>query len=72
MLPLIIVPLLILVVLPGLGGILISRTDINHPEIQELRTDMSTFFENMPDSVQTELDEFDNELQRIQDLVKFR
>ncbi len=65
LIPLIIVPFLLLVLLPGIGGILLANTNPESSEIQDFREEAAMFFENLPDSISQRLEQYDNEIQRM-------
>lgn len=63
--PLIIVPLLFLVLLPGIGGILLANTDPESESFQDFRDENAAGFENLPDTIQERLDQYENEIQQM-------
>lgn len=65
LIPMIVLPLVLLVIVPGIAGVLLASTDENDPEITDMREEMGAFFDNLPDSISEKLDQFDNEVQRI-------
>ncbi|MBZ0294047.1 MAG: hypothetical protein K8L99_15910, partial [Anaerolineae bacterium] len=69
LIPLIIVPLVILVILPGVGGVVLANTDSDSPAITDFRNEAAAFFDNLPDTINTRLERYDNEVQRITYLI---
>ncbi len=69
LMPLIIVPLLILVILPGVGGVFFATADPDSEFITDFRRETSTFFDNLPDTISDQLDGYENEVQRITFLI---
>lgn len=65
LIPLIIVPLTLLILLPGLGGLFLANVDPDSAELTDFRDEMEMFFDNLPGEVNAELDALDNEVQRI-------
>ena len=65
LIPLIIVPLVILVLLPGVGGALLASADPESDAITEFQDETGLFYDNLPDSLNERLDEYDNEVQRV-------
>lgn len=65
MLPIILVPILFTVILPGGAGIFLSTVDENSQTLTNTKADMETFFANIPDSIQAELDHFNGDLQQL-------
>jgi ABC-type Na+ efflux pump permease subunit len=63
--PLIIVPLILLVILPAVGGLILSHTDPSAPSITDFRRQSATFFSHLPPVIANRLGRFDNEVQRI-------
>lgn len=69
LIPLIVVPLLILVITPGVGGILLADADPDSEFIADFRRETGAFFDNLPDAVNDRINEYDNEVQRITYLI---
>lgn len=69
LLPLIIVPLIFLVIIPGAGGIALASSVNNEAAIADIHQEFDTFLQNLPESIQHEIDQFDTELQGITYLV---
>lgn len=69
LIPLIIVPLLILVILPGVGGAVLANAEPDSPAIIDFRRETGAFFDNLPDIITTRLERYDNEVQRITYLI---
>lgn len=67
--PLILVPVLILAIFPGILGILLSGVEPNSPAIEDFRSDAGAFFDNMPELFSDKLNQYDNDVQRITYLV---
>lgn len=65
LIPLIMVPLVLLVILPGIGGILLANADPESETIQDFRDETATLFDNLPDTINERLEHYDNEVQRI-------
>jgi ABC-type Na+ efflux pump permease subunit len=65
LIPLIMVPLVLLVILPGIGGILLANADPESETIQDFRDGTAAFFDNLPDTINVRLEHYDNEVQRI-------
>lgn len=65
LIPLIMVPLILLVILPGVGGLLLANADVDSEMITEFRSETGAFFDNLPDSLNQKLEQYDNEIQRI-------
>lgn len=65
LIPLIMVPLVLLVILPGIGGILLANADPESKTIQDFRDETATLFDNLPDTINERLEHYDNEVQRI-------
>jgi len=65
LIPLIIVPLLILVLLPAIGGVLLANTDPDSVFIEDFRSEAALFFDNLPGAIDERLADYDNEIQRI-------
>ncbi|MCB9450855.1 MAG: ABC transporter permease [Anaerolineaceae bacterium] len=63
-LPIVVVPLVILVVLPGILGLVLAHTEPGSPEMTKLTADMQTFFDNLPPRIRAVLDEFPSEIQQ--------
>ena len=69
LIPLIIVPLLLLVILPSIGGILFANAEPEAQAIQDFRSDSAMLFENLPETITERLEHYDNEVQRIAYIV---
>lgn len=65
LIPLTIVPFLILVVLPGIGGIALANTNADSEAIADFRREAPMFFENLPDGISERIEDYDDEVQRI-------
>lgn len=65
MIPLIIVPLVFLVAIPGIGGLVLANVQLDSQSIQDFRDDSAAFFDNLPDPINERLEKFDNEVQRM-------
>ncbi|MCB9460259.1 MAG: ABC transporter permease subunit [Anaerolineaceae bacterium] len=65
LIPLIMVPLILLVLMPGVGGLLLANADADSEMITDFRREAGAFFDNLPDTFSTRLDQYDNEVQRI-------
>ncbi|MCC6614081.1 MAG: ABC transporter permease subunit [Anaerolineae bacterium] len=65
LIPLIMVPLIILVILPAVGGVLLANANPNSPEIADFRRESAMFFDNLPGTIGDRLDQYDNEVQRV-------
>lgn len=63
--PLIVVPLILLVVLPGVGGLLLANADPASSAITDFRDEMGLFFDNLPPALSARLNSFDNEVQMV-------
>jgi len=63
--PIIGLVVIMMVVLPGVGGLLASSVDVETVDMEAITGDMDVFFDNLPPSLQDELDQFDNELQEV-------
>lgn len=67
--PLLSLPIILLVILPLGGGLLLANADPDSAIITDIRDDMDTFIDNLPDAMSDRLDSYDNEVQRIAYLV---
>jgi ABC-type Na+ efflux pump permease subunit len=65
LIPLIVVPLLLLVIVPGVGGAFLARADPDAAFIADFRDEAGLFFENLPQSMSERVDRYDTEVQRI-------
>lgn len=65
MIPLIVVPLIFLAILPAVGGALLSGVDEDSAMIADSREEFGLFFDNLPENLQGEFDEWDNDVQRL-------
>ncbi|MCB0068285.1 MAG: ABC transporter permease subunit [Caldilineaceae bacterium] len=65
LIPLIMVPLIILVILPAVGGVLLANANPDSPEIADFRRESAMFFDNLPGTIGDKLDQYDNEVQRV-------
>lgn len=65
LIPLIIVPFVLLVILPGIGGVLLANADPESETIQDFRDETAAFFDNLPETINERLEHYDNEVQRI-------
>src|SRR5690606_2927572 len=63
--PLIIVPLLILVILPAIGGLVLSNTDPAGAAVADFQREAARFFTHLPAGIAERLGRFDNDLQRM-------
>ena len=63
--PIIGLVVIMMVVLPGVGGLIASSVDVETADMEAITGDMDVFFDNLPPSLQDELDQFDNELQEV-------
>ena len=69
MIPLVMVPVILFTLLPGVAGLLLNNADLDSATVREFQSEMDSFYANMPDGIQAELEQFDNEVQRIAFLV---
>lgn len=69
MIPLVLVPVILFTVLPGVAGLLLNNADLESATVQEFQQELDSFYANMPAGIQAELERFDNEVQRIAFLV---
>lgn len=60
MLPMIIVPLVLLVLLPGVFGFILSHTPLDSPEMQDMTRDFQPFLDNLPPGIRAELDSYES------------
>lgn len=67
--PLIIVPLLMLVIMPAVGGYLLSTLDPDSNAVADFQEEASIFYENLPPVIEEKLDRYDNEVQRMTYLI---
>ena len=67
--PLIVVPLLLLLILPAVGGVVLARTDPESGGIQDFRDETAAFFDNLPEAISENLASYDNEVQRVAYIV---
>lgn len=65
LIPLIMVPLIILVILPGVGGVLLAGADSDSAWILDFRDEAGLFFDNLPDAINAQVERYDGEVQRI-------
>ncbi|MFC1975594.1 ABC transporter permease subunit [Chloroflexota bacterium] len=65
LIPLIMVPFVLLVILPGIGGVLLANADPESKTIQDFRDETAAFFDNLPETINERLEHYDNEVQRI-------
>lgn len=65
MYPLILVPVVLMVFIPGLVGLVLQ----DEAAIEEFSTDAQGFFENLPDGIRSELDAYESDNQRVLYLV---
>ncbi|MCA9892167.1 MAG: ABC transporter permease subunit [Anaerolineae bacterium] len=65
LIPLIMVPLILLVLMPGVGGLLLANADADSEMITDFRREAGAFFDNLPDTFSVRLDQYDDEVQRI-------
>ena len=65
LIPLIVVPLLLLMILPGIGGAVLANTDPDSAFIADFRDEAGLFFDNLPESMNERVESYDNEIQRI-------
>ncbi|MCA9910761.1 MAG: ABC transporter permease subunit, partial [Anaerolineae bacterium] len=65
LIPLIMVPLIILVILPAVGGVLLANADPESPAITDFRRESGAFFDNLPGTIGDKLNQYDNEVQRV-------
>jgi ABC-type Na+ efflux pump permease subunit len=65
LIPLIIVPLIILVILPGVGGAVLAGSDPDSKFVTDFRDEAGLFFDNLPDTINERVENYDNEVQRI-------
>lgn len=65
LIPLIMVPLILLVILPGLGGFALSNVDTQAEFVADFRSEMSLFFDNLPGALGAQIEGYDTEIQRI-------
>lgn len=69
LIPLIIVPLVFMVILPGVGGVALANTDPESKAIQDFQEEAAPFFANVPDTINERLARYDNEVQRVTYIV---
>lgn len=69
LMPLIIVPLLLLVIMPGMGGIFLATAEPDSEAILDFQRETATFFDNLPDQINERIDRYDTEVQRITFLI---
>jgi ABC-type Na+ efflux pump permease subunit len=69
LIPLIMVPLLILVIMPGIGGILLANADSDSEAITDFQREAGAFYDNLPDNINERIEGYDNEVQRITYLI---
>lgn len=65
LIPLIIVPVLILVLMPGIGGALLATADPDSEVIRDFRRESAAFFDHLPAPISERLAQYDDEVQRI-------
>ncbi|MCL4249842.1 MAG: ABC transporter permease subunit [Anaerolineae bacterium] len=65
LIPLIMVPLILLVIIPAVGGLLLANTDPSSPAITDFRRETGAFFDNLPGTINDRLQQYDSEVQRI-------
>ncbi|MBL8134961.1 MAG: ABC transporter permease [Anaerolineae bacterium] len=65
LIPLIIVPVLVLVLLPGVGGALLATADPDSEAIRDFRRESAAFFDHLPAPISERLAQYDDEVQRI-------
>ncbi len=63
LIPLIVVPLVLLVLLPGIGGVLLAQADDTLTE--EMTDDLQPFYDNLHASIEEELDGYESEAARV-------
>lgn len=59
--PLILIPAILMIFIPALLGIILQ----NEESLDDLTSEMSSFFENLPDGIGSELDAYESDNQRI-------
>ncbi len=65
LIPLIIVPLALLVILPGVGGALLASAGPDSAVIADFRDETGLFFDNLPASMNERVESYENEAQRV-------
>lgn len=63
LIPLIVVPLVLLVLLPGIGGVLLAQADDTLTE--EMTDDLQPFYDNLPASIADEINSYESEAARV-------
>jgi ABC-type Na+ efflux pump permease subunit len=59
--PIIIVPLLLLILLPGIGGVVLTRVEMPEEDLK----DFDLIFDRMPDSIRQSMDDLDSQQDKI-------
>ena len=65
LIPLLMVPLVLLVLLPGAGAAIMANIDDDAETIQDMRDDLSLFYDNLPENMSEEINALDTEPQRL-------
>lgn len=60
MLPMIIVPVVLLVLLPGIFGFILTTIPQDSPEMQDMTRDFQPFLDNLPPGIRAELDSYES------------
>ena len=65
LIPLIVVPFLLLVILPGVGGFFLANADPGSEFVVDFRREAGMFFDNLPEPINERIEQYDTEIQRI-------
>ncbi|MEQ8673760.1 MAG: ABC transporter permease subunit [Aggregatilineales bacterium] len=65
LIPLIMLPLILLVILPGVGGVTLANTEPDSAFITDFRDEAGLFFDNLPQSMNDRVERYEDERQRI-------
>jgi ABC-type Na+ efflux pump permease subunit len=65
LIPLIIVPLILLMILPGVMGFIVANLDPDSAAIADFRQDAAAFFDNLPGALSDRLAQYDTDVQRL-------
>jgi len=65
LIPLIMLPIILLVILPGAGGLMLANAEPDSEFIADFRDEAGLFFDNLPQSVNDRVERYDDEAQRI-------
>jgi ABC-type Na+ efflux pump permease subunit len=65
LIPLIVVPFIILVLMPGIGGVVLANTNPDAASVVDFHREAELFFDNLPDALNDRVEAYDDDVQQM-------